>query len=247
MAGGWKSIAEGCIPRYAVTAAEFSPALVPVRSTLVQANAEGRITSSDSFMEVRFPAGTLREDTIVLLSESPPPTHSKELELAGSLYKIDTGIVPLAGSYKIEAHPPSNFSGRRELLALYVHTGGYFRYIGGAEGKELFSGETQWATAFGLFEDSKPPTFGRGRVVRRGRETRIELRVRDGGAGLECDDIQVLANGRRLLHEYDSETTLISAILSNAPSPGASIQVRIDATDRVGNSSSSTQTLRTRK
>ncbi|HET9886572.1 MAG TPA: M23 family metallopeptidase, partial [bacterium] len=247
MAAGWKPVAEGSTPRHVVTAAEFSSSQVPVRSTLVHANAEGRITTSDSIIEVRFPAGTLREDTIVLLRETPLPSHSKELEPAGSLYKIDTGIVPLAGSYKIEARPPSSSSGRRELLALYVHTGGYFRYIGGAEGKELFSGSTQWPTAFGLFEDSKPPTFGQGRIVRRGRERRIELRVRDGGAGLECDDIQVLVNGRRLLHEYDSETTLVSAILTSAPSAGSSIQVRIDATDRVGNSASSTQTLRARK
>lgn len=245
----WKPIAGGTGVRRVIAASEFSPSVpLPIPSMLVRANAEGRISSSDSFIQVRIPAGTLREDTIVLLRERAPLSHSKELRLVGSLYEVDTGIVPLAGSYKIEARPPQDFAGPRKALAVYVHVGSGFRYIGGAvgEGSELFSGETQRPSAVGLFEDSKPPTFGKARIVRRGRESRIELRVRDGGAGIECDDIQVLASGRRLLHEYDSETTLVSAILPSAPSAGTSIEVRIDAADRVGNSSSSTQTLRAR-
>jgi hypothetical protein len=242
----WKAAASGCETRQVIAASDFSLSTpLPVSSTLVRANSEGRIASSDSFIEVRFPPGTLREDTIVLLRPRSL-SHSKELRLVGSLYELDTGMVPLAGSYKIEAHIPPDFSGRRDALAVYVHTGSSFRYLGGGKAKEVFTGETQRPSAFGLFEDLAPPSIGKGRIVRRGRESRIELRVRDGGAGIECDDIQVLASGRRLLHEFDTETALLSAMLTEAPSAGTSIEVRIDAADRVGNSSTSTQTLRTR-
>jgi hypothetical protein len=243
----WKLAPSGCETRHVIAASEFSLSnLLPVPSTLVRANSEGRIASSDSFIEVRFPPGTLREDTIVLLRPRGSLSHSKELRLVGSLQELDTGMVPLAGSYKIEARIPPDFNGRRDALAVYVHTGSSFRYIGGAQGKEVFSGETQRPNAFGLFEDLAPPSIGKGRIVRRGRESRIEFRLRDGGAGIECDDIQVFASGRRLLNEYDSETTLVSAILPSAPRSGTSIEVRIDAADRVGNSSSSSQTLRAR-
>jgi hypothetical protein len=198
-------------------------------------------------VEVRFPAGTLREDTIVLLRERDSLAHSKELRPVGTLHQIDTGMVPLAGSYEINARVPPDFEGDGDALALYVHGGSSFRYIGGAGGKERFSATTQRASAFGLFEDVRPPTIGSARIVRRGRDWRIELRVREGGSGIECDDIQVFADGRRLLHEYDSETALVSAYLEPAPLSGRSIDVRIDAADRVGNSSSDSQKLRARK
>ncbi len=208
-----------------------------------RANETGSVASEDSTVVIRFSARTLREDTIAMVRDHAPLPDSDELRLLGGLHVLDTGSVALAGEYEISMRQPSDFAGDPDHVGVFVHVGESFRYIGGANGRGSFVGSTQRPRPFGLFEDHRPPAIGRPRFVRRAGRWRVELRVRDRGAGVACDDLVVTLDGRRLLVEYDEETGEVVALLDGAPASGAR-SVRVRATDRLGNPSERTELVK---
>ncbi len=202
-----------------------------------RAGEAGSIASRDSTVTVRFPAGTLREDTFALLEERSTRHHSRELRPVGPQHQLDTGYVPLAGEVEITIRPPADFDGDPDRLAVFVQVGDRFRYIGGGNGRGEYVGSTQRPRPFGLFEDTAPPSIGPVKIVRRSGAWCAELRVSDAGAGVDCDDVRVIDGGRVLLHEYDGETGDVIAELEDSPAAGASRAIRVEASDRVGNRS----------
>lgn len=211
-----------------------------------RANEAGRWTSPDSSVTVQFPNGVIREHLVAQFPVSDPPRRAKDLRPVGQLRRVETGFVPLAGEVEITMRAPASFAGDVDRLALYVQVGGAFRYMGGGNGRGTFTGKTQRPRPFGLFEDAVPPTIGPAKLVRRAGGWRAECTVKDGGAGIDCDDIEVTLEGRALLHEYDSETGDMIAHLDAPPPEGAARALRVAASDRVGNRSERTNEVTAR-
>lgn len=208
-----------------------------------RANQSGSAVSADSAAIIHFPERVLREDTIAMLRPHAAMAYADELRLIGTLYEIDTGSVPLAGEYEITMRQPADFAGDRDHVGVFVHGGEGFRYIGGANARGAFVGSTQRPRPFGLFEDRRPPAIARPRFTRKSGRWRVELTVRDRGAGIDCDDLTVSLDGVRLLTEYDGETGEVVALLDGPPASGQRA-VRVTARDRLGNRSERTDTLK---
>ncbi len=208
-----------------------------------RANQSGSAASADSAAIVHFPERVLREDTIVVIRPHASMPYADELRLIGTLYEIDTGSVPLAGEYDITMRQPADFAEDPDHVGVFVHSGEGFRYIGGANARGAFVGSTQRPRPFGLFEDRRPPAIARPRFTRKSGRWRVELTVRDRGAGIDCDDLSVSLDGVRLLTEYDGETGEVVALLDEPPAPGERA-VRVTARDRLGNRSERTDTLK---
>lgn len=187
--------------------------------------------------EVSFLPATVREATAVRVREAGRPAHAPaELASLGDLVAVDTGAVPLASDFEIRleaAHAPRS-AGR---VAVFVQDGRGFRYIGGREDPDGRGWVVRARTAspLGLFEDRAAPRLGVPRLSAAGGRTRLVFGVTDGGAGVDCDGIEVLADGRPVPHELDAERGEVVGWPVAPPAAGAALAVEIRAVDRCGN------------
>lgn len=210
---------------------------------LARPGEEACASSAAGRAEVTFLPGTVREPVAVLVRDAGWPAHpSPELVALGGLVAVETGPVPLAEDFRIRLEPDRapDSPGR---VAAFVQDGRGFRYIGGRpeEGGAAWVATARTALPIGLFEDRSPPKLGTPRLVE-GERVRLVLGVRERGAGLDCDGVEVFCEGRPVPSELDAEREEVVAFPELAGARAASFEIR--ATDRCGNAARWTGTLR---
>jgi hypothetical protein len=204
-------------------------------------------SASAASAEIVFLPSTVREPTAVVVHAAAPPRYaSGRLVALGPLFTVDTGCVPLAGDYEILLRPGAAGEGRAGHAGVFVQSGHRFQYIGGAKdvARDGWIVRARTPLTFGLFEDGMAPVIGLPRLEMSGGRALLLFRVDDDGSGLDCDGIEVLLNGAPVPQELDAERGEVRAYPDPPPKRGASGQFDIRATDRCGNASRRTETLR---
>ncbi len=187
--------------------------------------------------EVSFLPSTVREATALRAREAGRPAHAAaELTALGDLVAVETGAVPLAADFEIrlEAAAAPRSPAR---VAVFVQDGRSFRYIGGREDPDGrgWIVRARTASPIGLFEDRVAPKLGVPRLSAAGGRARLVFGATDRGSGLDCDGIEVFADGRPVPHELDAERGEVVGWPVAPPAAGAALDVEIRVTDRCGN------------
>jgi hypothetical protein len=206
----------------------------------------GRIPAGEAAAEVSFLPRTVREPTAVLIRDGGRAAHAPaELTPLGDHVAVETGAVPLAADFEIrlEATRPPESASR---VAVFARDGSSFRYIGGRKEPEgnAWTVRTRTALPLGLFEDGTPPVLGVPRLSVDGERVRLTFSIRDRGAGLDCDGIEVLRDGRPVPQELDEERGEVVGYPGLAPLSGEGGAFDVRATDRCGNVARWSGTLR---
>jgi hypothetical protein len=208
----------------------------------------GRVGDPNGLAEFRLPPGTLREPALPRVREEPPSLPAGELRPLGPLYALETGHVPLAGDYELVLRPsddavagaaPGAVTPDSGGVGIFVQTDDRFRYIGGEAAPD---GAGWVATArtplpVGLFEDRVPPTLGEPRLEEWHGRPRLVFHAEDSGAGIDCDAVEVRADGVPVPHELDDETGDVVAYPPVRAVSGEGGLFEIRVVDRCGNSS----------
>ena len=222
---------------------------IPVEAAVPAVASPGgtsRIASASAKTEVTFLPETVREPVAVVLREVAPPRNAPgKLVPLGPLVAVDVGAVPLSGDYEALLHPPPG-EARAEHVGVFVQSGQEFQYIGGHEdaARGAWTVRTRTLLPFGLFEDRAAPVIGTPRFqARSGRECFV-FHVTEQGSGLDCDGVEVLLNGSPIANELDEERGEVCAYPARPEKRGASGQLEIRVTDRCGNTSRRTETVR---
>ena len=198
------------------------------------------VASDDGIARLHTGPGTFREAVVPAFRSDAPPDAGGELRPVGSLYVLETGQVPLAGSYGLEIGPPADDDGFDPgHVGIFVQDEGDFRYIGGAErtATGAWTTDTRTLLPVGLFEDSVPPSLGPVRLEDRYGRVALLLAVKDDGAGVDCDDVEVTFDGTPIPVEFDDETGDVVAWTPLRAEAGAGGSFEIRVRDRCGNSS----------
>ncbi|MFN8177337.1 MAG: hypothetical protein U0167_05385 [bacterium] len=197
--------------------------------------------------EIAFLPTTVREPTAVVVHQAPPPRYaSGRLIPLGPLFTVDTGSVPLAGDYEVLLRPGAPAVARSGHAGVFVQNGHQFQYIGGARdvARDGWTVRSRTPLTFGLLEDATPPVIVMPRLESSAGRALLLFRVDDDGSGFDCDGIEVLLNGAPVPCELDTERGEVRAYPDLPPQRGASGKFDIRATDRCGNTSRRTETLR---
>jgi hypothetical protein len=195
------------------------------------------ITSPDGRASYALDPDSFREPCALVIREGPPSAPAPgELRSLGPLYSLESGSVAPIARWRITldaALPPENAA----RVGIFVQERGRFRYIGGRDAQDgaRWSTDSRTLLGVGLFEDARPPTLGAPRLeVRHGR-TRLLFHADDSGSGIDCDDVEVLFDGRPIVHELDDETGDVVAYppLPTTAGGGGTFEMRV--LDRCGN------------
>jgi hypothetical protein len=140
------------------------------------------------------------------------------------------------GEYVVTLVPEEGGEYDEEHLGIFTREPDGFRYVTTVRGESGWTAETGTPLGVGLFEDTRPPEIGPPRFEP-GNRPRLFFLARDAGAGILCDDVQVLVDGTPWVHELDDETGDVVAYPGAAPESGASGTVDVRVVDRCGNAS----------
>ncbi len=227
----------------------------------VEAGRPGRALSSDGRADIRFPGDVFRESAVPLVRREPPPAsvHGGELRCIGSLYVLETGHVPLAGSYELRLEAPGVADYDPARVAVFVQENGRFRYLGGERVSDgasqplssgpgtdsrVWTADMRTLLPVGLFEDVTAPTLGDPRLEERFGRASLLFLAKDEGAGLGCDAVEVFLDGTPILVELDDETGDVVAYPPLPLEPGQGGVFEIRASDRCGNTTRRTDEVR---
>lgn len=217
---------------------------VPVRFALPDLIADGRSAATpDGLARYEFPLDSCPENAFALVRTEPAPEDSPELRPLGALHVLDTGQVPFTGDYSITlaAPPGADFDPAR--VAIFVQEGDDMRYIDTTRESDGWVARTRTLLGTGLFEDTVPPVLGAPRLEEQHGRVGLHFRAEDKGSGLGCDGVEVLFEGRPILHELDDETGEVVAYppLERASGAGGVFEMRV--TDRCGNAARRVETV----
>jgi hypothetical protein len=215
---------------------------VPV--TFAPGDSGRSVLAGDGHARVDLAPGSFRETCAVMLRVEPAPAPgTPELRALGPLYLVESGSVPPADPWTLTLHPAQD-ARRPEHAGIFVQDGDRFRYIGGeaVEGGGL-SADSRSLLGTGLFEDVQAPALGPARLEMRYGRLSLLFRAEDGGAGIDCDGVEVLLDGEGIVHEVDDETGDVVAYPPARPS-GATGRFELRAVDRCGNASRRVETMR---
>lgn len=200
----------------------------------------------DARAEVTFLPETVREPTAVRARALGRPAHAgEELVPLGALIRVETGAVPLAGDFEIRLEP-DRAPGNPGRVAAFVQDGSSFRYIGGRKdpAREAWTVRARTAMPVGLFEDRTAPRVGAPSLSLQGGRVRVRLAATDRGAGLDCDGVEILLDGRPVPQEMDTERGEVVGWPDLPAVPGAGGEFQVRVVDRCGNSAQWRGTLR---
>lgn len=194
---------------------------------------------------VRIAPGSFREETSLALRTAPARLATdSELRAAGPLHFLECGAVPPADAWTLELRA-TEADVDRDHVGIFVQDGARFRYIGGERTDDgAWRATSRSLLGAGLFEDVTPPLIGASRLERRFGVLQLFFHAEDGGAGIDCDGVDVFLDGQPLVHELDDETGDVVATPAGAPARGSELKVEIRATDRCGNASRREETVR---
>jgi hypothetical protein len=184
----------------------------------------------------RFGSGTLPQPAFAVVREEEAPRGEPELRPVGPLLVLDTGGVPWVGEYVVTLVPERVDGFDAEHLGVFTREPDGLSYATTVRGESGWTAETGTPLGVGLFEDTRPPEIGPPRLEP-GAPLRLFFLARDAGAGILCDDVEVLVDGAPWVHELDDETGDVVAYPAAAPESGASGTVDVRVVDRCGNAS----------
>jgi hypothetical protein len=211
---------------------------VPVRFRAPSRGAGGLEAEDDRRLaRFRFPAGSLPEETFVLIREEAAPADQPELRPVAPLFVPDLGQVPVARAYEVTLRVPPGMERNDDRVGMFVRTSGGLRYIDSVREDDGFAATARTLLGLGLFEDVTPPSLEQPQLEERHGRAGLTFRAEDRGAGIGCDDVDVRFDGAPVLHELDDETGDVIAYPPLAPEAGAGGEVEIRVRDRCGNES----------
>ncbi|MDP6529845.1 MAG: M23 family metallopeptidase [Gemmatimonadota bacterium] len=213
------------------------PARLPALPVPGTARVDGRtlLISPSGLGTWTLPDGAFRRPVFARLHEIPPPEDGA-LRPASSLFRLDTGCISPAVPCSVAIAPgPGSFDPLR--LGLFVQERDGFGTIGGAwePALEAWVAEVRTPLPVGLFEDSIPPIIEPGRLEHRADDFVFRFTLRDDGAGVDCDGVEVLVEGLPTIVELDTETGEVAARFPASVPRGESVRVKIVVADRCGN------------
>lgn len=206
-----------------------------------------RIPSPSGRAEIVFLPETVRQPTAVMVRETKAPKRVPgQLVPLGPLVSVDCGAVPLAADYEALLRPSASAKKSSGRVGVFVQSGDRFQYIGGRadEARGGWTARTRTPLPFGLFEDRGAPVIGTPRLELRSGRPCLVFRVTEAGSGFDCDGIEVLHEGAKVPNELDEERGDVCAYPELSAERGASGTFEIRATDRCGNASRRTETVR---
>lgn len=213
----------------------FAPGVAPVR-----------IVSPDGRAQVDLREDSFRSGCQVMLrSEVARAPAAPELRALGPVHFVESGHVPPFRGWDVTLTPAEEtFDATR--VGIFVQDGARFRYIGGERSADgsAWSTESRTLLGVGLFEDVRPPTLGAARLEERYGRLRLLFRAEDLGAGIDCDDVEVLFDGAPIAHELDDETGDVVAFPPAGVLSAREGTFELRATDRCGNASRRVETVR---
>ncbi|MGQ0722452.1 MAG: hypothetical protein ACT4PE_12900 [Candidatus Eiseniibacteriota bacterium] len=184
----------------------------------------------------RFGSGTFPQPAFAVVREEEAPRGEPELRPVGPLLVLDTGGLPWVGEYVVTLVPEQGRGFDEQHLGVFARDPDGFHYLTTIRGENGWTAETGTPLGVGLFEDTQAPEIGPPRFEP-GDRPRLFFLARDAGAGILCDDVQVLVDGTPWVHELDDETGDVVAYPGAAPESGASGTVDVRVVDRCGNAS----------
>jgi len=211
---------------------------VPVRFRAPGRGAGGlEVEDERRLARFRFPAGSLPEETFVLIREETAPSEEPELRPVAPVFVPDLGQVPVSGAYEVTLRVPAGMERNDERVGIFVRGTGGLRYVDSVREDGGLTATTRTLLGLGLFEDVTPPSLGKPHLEERHGRAGLTFQAEDQGAGIACDDVEVLFDGAPVLHELDDETGDVIAYPPLAPAAGAGGRVEIRVVDRCGNES----------
>jgi hypothetical protein len=183
----------------------------------------------------RFGSGVLPQEAFAIVREKPAPRGEPELRPVGPLFVLDTGGVPWVGEYELTLLPDRADGFDATRTGVFVRGSSGLSWVSSARGESGWTARTGTPFGVGLFEDRQAPEIGPPRVEQSEGRTRLLFLARDRGAGVDCDDVEVLVGGVPWVHELDDETGDVVAYPAVRPSSGATVPVDVRVVDRCGN------------
>jgi hypothetical protein len=203
-----------------------------------------RIDDLDPALRVEIPAGAVAEDVALRAARQPATVVALGLELepVGVCVAVEPQSAAFDRPFSIALRPPGADPTRIGLFT--IESDGEPRLLSAERTSDgMIIGTTRTLTTFALLRDTTPPRIGPVHVTGPKSASKLRLTVADAGAGLEDGGIVVEVDGALAIPEWDPETGDVFVEPETALRPG-SHQLRVVATDALGNRAEKVQSFR---
>jgi len=199
----------------------------------------GTLRSPDDGVEVAFPPTAFAETVFPRVrAQNATLGPQEEIRALSPLYTLQTGHVPQLASCEFRFFAPTDVEYEPDRVGVFVKEHNRYRYIGGEAdaSSAVYVAQARTPLPMGLFEDRVAPRLDEAHLeLTEDGHVLLRVRAADGGAGIDCEDVQIVQNGEPLLLEFDDETGDVLAWANVEARSGAEGTFEIQVMDRCGN------------